>query len=668
MIRFFQFYTFLTIFLMALSFNSNAQIDFYQDVFYGGVTGDGYNPFNSESIGSVDIYIEPGSTVREAFLFITINTIDSIIDNSILFNGASINLSESFALNNEFTRGFGGVTNRLIYKTLVLDVSSLVNPLVSSYSITPPFGQSGISSRGVFSGFYLYISYDNPSLSKIGTSILINNQDAQASVSHSFSNVSSIDLGNDVGLTFNTDSFCNTLDDGSRVYIDGSFIGLVGGSESMQEPNCTGVRGAFYYQNSTLYGLDNDLANTTMSGIDALAEIASYISNPNIVNVRFDHQNMGGTKDETNPLNEFFLTYTTPCDTFSVSTPNDTTVCYGTQLQLNASGGQTYEWLPSTGLSCNTCPNPVFTADSTMHYTVRIWNNDSCSVVKPVQIIVSRPEIDNVSLVSPDCGTNNGQLTISGSSFSWLSINYSIDNGALQTDSVFANLAEGTYLLSLEDAAGCTADTTVFLQSVNNTVAQFNTSAGGTEVPVTVWGENTSQNATNYEWFVNGTFFSNSQDILPVFNNTGTQTIELIAWQYDPTCADTAYAQIVIQNQIIVPTAFTPDNDGVNDFWEILYLDEVYPDNQVFVYNRWGSLIYTSTKGDYAGRPWKGGFENLSPQGEELPVGSYFYVIETGVSATLDNPSSETFHNPNASETAAEALEAKLRGSVTVVR
>ncbi|MBL1281116.1 MAG: hypothetical protein COA33_012620, partial [Fluviicola sp.] len=506
MIKFFKFYTSLTFFLMALSFNSNAQIDFYQDVFYGGVTGDGYNPFTLEDSGTIDIYIEPGSTVREAFLFITILTIDTVADNTFFFNNTLISLSESFALNNGFTRDIVGVIDDFIYKTLVIDVSSLIDPLVSSYSITPPVGQNGTGAGGVFSGFYLYVSYDNPSLSKIGASILINNQDAQASVSHSFSNVNSIDVNNNVGLAFNTDSFCDTvsaIDDGSRVYIDGSFIGLVGGRESMQEPFCSGVRGAFYYQNSTLYGLDNDVANTTMSGVDALADISSYISNPNIVNMRFDYQNIGGSGDETNPLNEFFLTYTTPCDTFSVTTPNDTTICYGTQLQLNATGGQSYEWLPATGLSCNTCPNPVFTADSTMHYTVRIYNNDSCSVVRPLQIIVSRPEIDNVSFVNPDCGANNGQLSISGSSFSWLSVNYNIDGGALQTDSVFANLSEGTYLLGLEDAAGCTADTSIFLQSVNSTLASFTTSMGASQVPVNVFAENFSQNATIYEWYVN---------------------------------------------------------------------------------------------------------------------------------------------------------------------
>jgi gliding motility-associated-like protein len=48
---------------------------------------------------------------------------------------------------------------------------------------------------------------------------------------------------------------------------------------------------------------------------------------------------------------------------------------------------------------------------------------------------------------------------------------------------------------------------------------------------------------------------------------------------------------------LIIPTAFTPDDDQVNDNWEILNLDEIYPDNVVTIYNRWGSKLYQSEKG-----------------------------------------------------------------------
>jgi gliding motility-associated-like protein len=81
---------------------------------------------------------------------------------------------------------------------------------------------------------------------------------------------------------------------------------------------------------------------------------------------------------------------------------------------------------------------------------------------------------------------------------------------------------------------------------------------------------------------------------------------------------------ITIENcEIIVPTAFTPDGDGVHDDWEIVDLDQVYPDNVVTVFNRWGAKLYESKKGNYASKPWDGKYE-----GSALPVGSYYFIID----------------------------------------
>jgi gliding motility-associated-like protein len=77
---------------------------------------------------------------------------------------------------------------------------------------------------------------------------------------------------------------------------------------------------------------------------------------------------------------------------------------------------------------------------------------------------------------------------------------------------------------------------------------------------------------------------------------------------------------------ITTPTAFTPDGDGVNETWQIVDLDIVYPDNVVRVYNRWGNLIYehdSSVDGPYSSNEWDGTYK-----GEALPVGSYYFAIE----------------------------------------
>ncbi len=59
----------------------------------------------------------------------------------------------------------------------------------------------------------------------------------------------------------------------------------------------------------------------------------------------------------------------------------------------------------------------------------------------------------------------------------------------------------------------------------------------------------------------------------------------------------------------------------MNDFWDIPALAS-YDNSSVFVYNRWGSLIYHSL--GYT-RPWDG-----TSNGKNLPVSTYYYVITLG--------------------------------------
>jgi gliding motility-associated-like protein len=88
-------------------------------------------------------------------------------------------------------------------------------------------------------------------------------------------------------------------------------------------------------------------------------------------------------------------------------------------------------------------------------------------------------------------------------------------------------------------------------------------------------------------------------------------------------------SQIVITVQecgITLPTAFTPNGDGINDTWEILELDELYPLNIVRIYNRWGTLIFEHSSlkdGPYYKNEWNGRYNGVL-----LPTGSYYFVIE----------------------------------------
>jgi len=72
--------------------------------------------------------------------------------------------------------------------------------------------------------------------------------------------------------------------------------------------------------------------------------------------------------------------------------------------------------------------------------------------------------------------------------------------------------------------------------------------------------------------------------------------------------------------EIRIPNAFTPNGDGINDTWTIIGL-EYDPTALIRVFTRYGQQVYQS-KG--YGTPWNGEY-----RGKKLPVGAYYYIINT---------------------------------------
>ena len=99
-------------------------------------------------------------------------------------------------------------------------------------------------------------------------------------------------------------------------------------------------------------------------------------------------------------------------------------------------------------------------------------------------------------------------------------------------------------------------------------------------------------------------------------------------------CDSIVKHELIVYNcELIIPSAFTPDNDLVNDYWELYNIDLYFPSNIVTIYNRWGQKIFESIKGSYSENPWNGRYKD-----EELPVGSYYYTIELN-EAKMENKS-----------------------------
>ena len=76
--------------------------------------------------------------------------------------------------------------------------------------------------------------------------------------------------------------------------------------------------------------------------------------------------------------------------------------------------------------------------------------------------------------------------------------------------------------------------------------------------------------------------------------------------------------------EIVIPEAFSPNGDQINDYFSITNISSEYPNHRVEIYNRWGDMVYN-------GRGDSPGWDGIATEGrfgsDVLPVGVYFYIL-----------------------------------------
>lgn len=103
-------------------------------------------------------------------------------------------------------------------------------------------------------------------------------------------------------------------------------------------------------------------------------------------------------------------------------------------------------------------------------------------------------------------------------------------------------------------------------------------------------------------------------------------TMYYVTMDYDGCVRNDSIAIIIVEREFLVeiPEGFSPNGDGVNDLFKILFIEE-YPDNTIIILNRWGNIIFEVAP--YSNN-WDGTNKLGGSIGEELPEGTYFYILK----------------------------------------
>jgi gliding motility-associated-like protein len=137
---------------------------------------------------------------------------------------------------------------------------------------------------------------------------------------------------------------------------------------------------------------------------------------------------------------------------------------------------------------------------------------------------------------------------------------------------------------------------------------------------------NTAVGNLAYQWQVDGKNAGTNSPIFTTKNLSNDAVVACILTVTGKCTLKTVTSNLITINlspesgcEITIPNTFTPNGDGINDYWDISLLPK-YKNCTVTIFSRYGTVVYNSI--GYA-IPWDGTYN-----GKQLPVGTYYYVID----------------------------------------
>lgn len=363
---------------------------------------------------------------------------------------------------------------------------------------------------------------------------------------------------------------------------------------------------------STTAGCDTVVTYNVSTGTTIPVAISANLCPGDFILINGQQVSTAGTYTETRPAIgggcDTTVTYTVTTGTYLQRIDNRT-ACTGEVISVN---GTNY----TTSTSFNDTVSSPITCDTIVTYNLVFYN-----------VFTSN---NNVSICQGDSYFAGGaQQTTAGVYADTLTSQFGCDsivNTNLtvvqpSTETITADVCIGdsyegtvvnndtTYTVVYTNQTGCDSTVTYNLTAVAKPVVTISDDVTIDE------GDNVTLTATgggNYMW-------SNGQSTADItVTPTVSTTYYVSVSNAGCSVVDSTVVTVIPAPEIDVkiPTAFSPNNDGKNDLFDVLNRFQIQV-NEFRVYNRWGELVYNNPDGK-----WDGRYKNV-----EQPVGVYVYYI-----------------------------------------
>ncbi len=301
----------------------------------------------------------------------------------------------------------------------------------------------------------------------------------------------------------------------------------------------------------------------------------------------------------------------------NVTVTVDDIICSGTatgSAHLTVTGGTgPYTYLWTNGQTSRDLTD-VVAGD----YSVTITDASGCTSV--AMATITQPAVALTASVSSQSeiscyGAADGLVTFTASGGA-APYEYSLNGGAFQTSASFSGLDANTYTVTVRDINFCTDEVSVTLS--NPAVLTLDFSKTDASCPAVADGSITLSIAGGTQpynvYWADGTITLKREDLL-----AGPYRVGVTDHNGCMAAADIVVDVIGSEGCLEIPTIITPNDDGYNDTWVIKNID-LFPDAEIFVFNRWGELVFHTR--NLLADPWDG-----TMGGKLLPTDSYHYIL-----------------------------------------
>lgn len=309
----------------------------------------------------------------------------------------------------------------------------------------------------------------------------------------------------------------------------------------------------------------------------------------------------------------------------------DTTICRGAavQLQVNGDNNLTYQWSPSAGLNNPDIKDPVANSNDNITYLLRAYipgsGCDTITGAVTINVLAAPLFLDagnDINVCEHDAVIIAPAVTPADPSFTYAWAGpqgFATPNAQLSLpDPVIAQ--SGTYVFTVDGGICGSLTDSVKINIVEfplppQVVSPVRICLNGKVKPFDITG-------SNIKWYTESEGGQPLSSAGPAIGTLQESVVDYYVSQSYGTCESERTKLTVIIERccddfIFIPTAFTPNDDGKNDLFEMSLKAESRIMN-VEIFSRWGQLVYHSNNS----KPWDGFYK-----GSKVDMGNYFYNV-----------------------------------------